>query len=94
MPDTPTQRLLIVGASGHARVVADIARRMGSLEITGVCNRSGTGELEGIPVIARDIDVPGRRLTFGTRTLGARARGAQGPDFGGRGHVDHRGWPS
>ena len=53
-----TQRLLIVGASGHARVVADIARRMGSFEITGVCNRSGTGEFEGIPVIARDVDVP------------------------------------
>jgi sugar O-acyltransferase (sialic acid O-acetyltransferase NeuD family) len=55
---TRTQRLLIVGASGHARVVADIARRMGSFEITGVCNRSGTGEFEGIPVIARDVDVP------------------------------------
>src|SRR5262245_20724831 len=53
-----TKRLLIVGASGHARVVADIARRMGSLAIAGVCNRSGTGELEGIPVIARDVDVP------------------------------------
>jgi sugar O-acyltransferase (sialic acid O-acetyltransferase NeuD family) len=52
------KRLLIVGASGHARVVADIARRMGSFEIIGVCNRSGTGELEGIPVIARDVDVP------------------------------------
>jgi sugar O-acyltransferase (sialic acid O-acetyltransferase NeuD family) len=58
VPDTPTQRLLIVGASGHARVVADIARRVGSFEITGVCNRSGAGEFEGIPVIARDIDVP------------------------------------
>jgi sugar O-acyltransferase (sialic acid O-acetyltransferase NeuD family) len=53
-----TQRLLIVGASGHARVVADVARRMGSFEITGVCNRSGTGDFEGIPVIARDVDVP------------------------------------
>ena len=53
-----TQRLLIVGASGHARVVADIARRMGSFEIAGVCNRSGTGEFEGFPVIARDVDVP------------------------------------
>src|SRR5262249_22465651 len=52
------QRLLIVGASGHARVVADIARRIGSFEITGVCNRSGTGEFEGIPVIAPDVDVP------------------------------------
>ena len=58
MSDIPTQRLLIVGASGHARVVADIARQMGSFEITGVCNRSGTGEFEGIPVIARDVDVP------------------------------------
>jgi sugar O-acyltransferase (sialic acid O-acetyltransferase NeuD family) len=53
-----TQRLLIGGASGHARVVADIARRMGSFEITGICNRSGAGEFEGIPVIARDVDVP------------------------------------
>lgn len=53
-----THRLLIVGASGHARVVADVARRMGSFEITGVCNRSGTGDFEGIPVIARDVDVP------------------------------------
>jgi len=53
-----TKRLLIVGASGHARVVADIARRMGSFEIAGVCNRSGTGEFEGFPVIARDVDVP------------------------------------
>jgi sugar O-acyltransferase (sialic acid O-acetyltransferase NeuD family) len=53
-----TQRLLIVGASGHARVVADIARRLESFEITGVCNHSGTGEFEGIPIIARDVDVP------------------------------------
>lgn len=55
---TRTRRLLIVGASGHARVVADIARKTGRFEITGVCNRSGTGELEGIPVVARDVDVP------------------------------------
>jgi sugar O-acyltransferase (sialic acid O-acetyltransferase NeuD family) len=52
------QRLLLVGASGHARVVADIARRMGSFEITGVCNHSGAGEFEGIPVIGHDVDVP------------------------------------
>jgi sugar O-acyltransferase (sialic acid O-acetyltransferase NeuD family) len=58
VPGTITQRLLIVGASGHARVVANIARRMGFFEIVGVCNRSGTGEFEGIPIIARDVDVP------------------------------------
>src|ERR1043166_5393251 len=52
------RRLLIVGASGHASVAADIARRMGSFEITAVCNRSGTGALQGVPVLARDVDVP------------------------------------
>ncbi len=55
---TGTRRLLIVGASGHARGGADIARRTGGFGIAGVCNRSGTGEVGGIPVIARDIDVP------------------------------------
>jgi len=52
-------RLLIVGASGHARVVADAVRAAGALEVAGFADRDHSlGEsVFGFPVLGSDREI-------------------------------------
>lgn len=61
------ERIIIMGAGGHARVVIDTIRILGTYEIEGIVDEySHVGELvDGVPVIGRDED------------LGLFAKGAQ-----------------
>jgi sugar O-acyltransferase (sialic acid O-acetyltransferase NeuD family) len=57
----PAMRLLIVGASGHARVAVDVARRQGSWTVVGLLD--GTREpgpaFGGLRVLGGDPDLAG-----------------------------------
>lgn len=53
------QKIVIVGASGHAKVIIDILKSQGSYDIVGCTNIIGTGErIEGIPIIGNDSVLP------------------------------------
>lgn len=55
-----TETIIIVGASGHAKVVIDLVEREGRFSIAGLVDRSrAVGELVlGHPVIGREEDLP------------------------------------
>ena len=52
-------RVLVVGASGHAKVVVDAIRSMGEMDLIGIVDRDEpVGQtVHGLPVLASDRDV-------------------------------------
>lgn len=54
------QKLIVVGAGGHARSVVDIALQNDEFELVG-CIDPGNGDVLGIPVIGNDSDLPALR---------------------------------
>lgn len=59
MEDTRLNRLIIIGASGHGRVVADIAKLNGYEDIVFLDNNSGLKECAGYPVLGPDTMTAG-----------------------------------
>lgn len=68
--------LIVVGASGHAKVVIDIVERMGGHRIVGLVDRDGKpgkiwdysvlGRTDDLPAIAARLGVPAYVLGIGT----------------------------
>lgn len=54
MEGTKLNRLIIIGASGHGKVVADIAKLCGYTDIVFLDNDSGIKECAGYPVLGPD----------------------------------------
>ncbi len=54
MDDAKDNRLIIIGASGHGKVVADIAKLSGYKEIVFLDNNSGLKDCAGYPVLGAD----------------------------------------
>lgn len=56
----PMQRVIVIGASGHARVVADVLEKAGKYEVIGLLDASapaGSARF-GYPVLGDDNDLP------------------------------------
>lgn len=51
-------RLIIIGASGHGRVVADIARKTGYKDIVFLDDDESVTECAGYPVVGKSSDAP------------------------------------
>jgi sugar O-acyltransferase (sialic acid O-acetyltransferase NeuD family) len=52
------EKILIIGAGGHAKVVMDMVERRGLYEIAGVLDESGAGEFFGREIPGRITDLP------------------------------------
>lgn len=50
-------RLIIIGASGHGKVVADVAKKCGYEDIVFLDNDAGISSCSGFPVLGPDIKV-------------------------------------
>jgi sugar O-acyltransferase (sialic acid O-acetyltransferase NeuD family) len=63
--------LLIVGASGHAKVVADIVQRQGLWRVAGFIDAALPAGAEhfGLPVLGAEADLPEAARTHGARAL-------------------------
>lgn len=52
------KKLIIIGASGHGKVVADIAERNGYTDIVFLDDNAATKECAGFPVLGKSIEAP------------------------------------
>ena len=54
------KKIVVIGSSGHARVVVDVVENEGRLEIVGLLDRfRGVGEEAlGYPILGREEDLP------------------------------------
>ncbi|WP_165173137.1 acetyltransferase [Adlercreutzia sp. ZJ242] len=50
------RRLIIIGAGGHGKVVADIAMRVGYRDVAFLDDAEGSAECAGLPVVGRASD--------------------------------------
>ena len=50
------KNLIIIGAGGHGKVVADIAKKSGNYQAISFLDDEETGEVMGIPVIGKSTD--------------------------------------
>ena len=51
------KKLIIIGASGHGKVVADIAKKNGYTEIVFLDDNESIHECGGYPIVGRRTDV-------------------------------------
>lgn len=53
------KKVIVVGASGHAKVIIDILKGQGIYEIVGCTNTTGIGkDIEGVPIVGNDDSLP------------------------------------
>jgi sugar O-acyltransferase (sialic acid O-acetyltransferase NeuD family) len=65
-PSPGSPRLVVIGSSGHARVVIDIVRSRGSFEVAGLLDPARpVGEyLDGVAVLGREDQLPALREQY------------------------------
>ena len=69
-----TIRLVLVGAGGHGRVVLDAARTMTDVEVVGFLDKTGSGDVDGAPILGTDDLLPtlrARGVTHAIVTVGS-----------------------
>lgn len=52
------ERMVVVGAGGHAKVIIEILEESGDFEIAGCTSQCGAGDVLGIPVLGDDSILP------------------------------------
>lgn len=52
------EQIIIIGASGHARVAIDIVQREGKYDIAGLLNHTANEQVLGYDVLGREADLP------------------------------------
>lgn len=53
-----SQRTIIIGAGGHAKVIIDILRSDPAVDLVGCTSVSGSGSVAGVPVLGDDSILP------------------------------------
>ena len=67
-------RLIIIGASGHGKVVADIAKRNGYDSIVFLDDDENVKECAGFPVVGKTDEAPGGEVFVAVGSASARKR--------------------
>jgi sugar O-acyltransferase (sialic acid O-acetyltransferase NeuD family) len=75
-PPVNAQRIILIGAGGHARVCIDVLRRMSTFEIAGIAasDREIGDRVLDVPVIARDTELDrlySRGFRFAVNAIGS-----------------------
>jgi sugar O-acyltransferase (sialic acid O-acetyltransferase NeuD family) len=90
MADVSRADVIVVGASGHAKVVIDIIERVGRQRIVGLVDREGTGHriwdydvlgtTDALPAIAARMGVSGYVLGVGSNSVRRRVTELMGEE--------------